>query len=182
MKRKVRTLEQKLELYEPEPNTGCWLWVAGQDSHGYGRVHVPSLGLINNRAHRLFWIVHRGKIPDGLHVLHKCDTPLCVNPDHLFLGTHEDNMVDKARKGRHRNRRALRRKLNSNNTTGFRGVFMRSGKAGFVAQIRVAERHIYLGCYQSAADAARAYDKAAKAPFGDRAWLNFQGEEANGNG
>lgn len=71
----------------------CWLWQAAVNRCGYGRLH-------NELAHRVSWRLHNGDIPEGLGVLHRCDTPGCVNPNHLFLGTHLDNMRDALAKGR----------------------------------------------------------------------------------
>lgn len=89
---------------EFEPNSGCWLWARNIDEKGYGRIEIKSPTPAVPRgiypAHRLSWIAHRGPIPDGLWVLHRCDTPSCVNPDHLFFGTAIDNMRDMVRKGR----------------------------------------------------------------------------------
>jgi hypothetical protein len=82
------------ECYIPEPNSGCWLWEKSLDVYGYGRLGHDGL------AHRHSWTIHRGPIPLGMHVLHKCDTPICVNPDHLFLGTAGDNARDRDKKGR----------------------------------------------------------------------------------
>lgn len=80
-----------------DPN-GCWLWRGGVDKDGYGLVKV--LGE-SRRAHRVAWILHhRRDIPDGLMVCHSCDTPRCVNPAHLFLGTGQDNVADRQRKHR----------------------------------------------------------------------------------
>lgn len=82
------------QKYIPEPNSGCWLWTAGQDKDGYGLMSGW------RRAHRYSYEAHVGPIPSGLMVCHKCDTPSCVNPCHLFTGTAKDNMVDCANKGR----------------------------------------------------------------------------------
>ncbi len=78
-------------------STNCWLWMASKDSKGYGHlVHCKKTLM----AHHLSWKIHHGPIPEGMNVLHKCDNPFCVNPDHLFLGTQLDNMIDMARKER----------------------------------------------------------------------------------
>jgi hypothetical protein len=81
----------------PEPTTGCWLWTGYLNADGYGLFYFGSQQM---KAPRAAWLLFRGEIPDGLSVLHHCDTPACVNPAHLFVGTHQDNMTDRGRKGR----------------------------------------------------------------------------------
>lgn len=74
----------------------CWEWL-GSKWRGYGRLTVNG---IPKKAHRFMWEMTHGSIPSDMHVLHSCDNPACVNPAHLFLGTHQDNMKDKIKKGR----------------------------------------------------------------------------------
>ena len=75
----------------------CWLWTKGKSGQRYGSFDCDGKTL---RAHRVSWVLHFGPIPDNLCVCHKCDTPLCVRPDHLFLGTNLDNVRDREKKKR----------------------------------------------------------------------------------
>ena len=75
----------------------CWIWTAATGRGGYGVFSVDGRAV---RAHRAAYVLHKGDIPNDMHVLHICDNPACVRIDHLFLGTHSDNMADKAAKGR----------------------------------------------------------------------------------
>lgn len=81
----------------PDTFGGCWLWTGPLDHNGYGRMWLWNARTL---AHRASWMIHRGPIADGLFVCHTCDIRCCVNPAHLWLGTHLDNMRDMQRKGR----------------------------------------------------------------------------------
>lgn len=95
----------ELERWEqkiiPEPNTGCYLWVSCRNAYGYG---WTMMGRGSDKkailAHRKAWILFCGSIPDGMNVLHHCDNPPCVNPDHLYLGTQRENARDMVRRKR----------------------------------------------------------------------------------
>lgn len=81
----------------PEPNSGCHLWLLSVNEDGYGKTSARRFG--EQLAHRAAWLAHFGPAAGRL-VCHKCDVRSCVNPDHLFLGTHQDNCDDKWRKNR----------------------------------------------------------------------------------
>ncbi len=85
------------DKFSAEPISGCWLWTAATDKHGYGMLWN---GKRMDRAHRLFFAAANGVSVDGLYVLHDCDNPACVNTEHLHAGTQADNMKERTIRGR----------------------------------------------------------------------------------
>lgn len=112
-KEKKFRLEENFEKFVIRKN-GCWGW-KGKFQKGYPQMTCrKSLGA--NLGHRASWLIHKGEIPKGISVLHKCDNPSCTNIDHLFLGTNEDNVNDMISKKRNpRGSKVGTSKLNEEN-------------------------------------------------------------------
>lgn len=113
--RRPLTLADVFQRVTPEPNTGCWLWLGPMTTRGYAQVTYQSKTHI---VSRLTYELAHGPLASGVFACHRCDTPLCVNPDHLFAGTAKDNIRDMWRKGReylpwlsHRDRSWCQRRL-----------------------------------------------------------------------
>lgn len=94
--RDIKDPEARFWMKVKSSKTDCWEWQAGK-SRGYGvfRSELPE-----NLSHRISYMLHFGPIPEGAHIMHMCDNPSCVRPDHLRLGDHDLNMIDATQKGK----------------------------------------------------------------------------------
>jgi len=107
MKPPEELLERLWEKVDIRGKNDCWLWTGYTKSHGYGWVKHNGSGYL---AHRVAWSSRSGRMPDFSHgeiICHACDTPLCCNPNHLWVGTHADNTRDMMNKGRNKKLWAL---------------------------------------------------------------------------
>lgn len=141
--RKQKTLEDAFrEKFTPGHPSECWEWHGQVANTGYGRVsYGKSRRML---AHRASYQIHRGSIPNGMVVCHKCDNPICVNPDHLFLGTQTDNMADKQQKGRQaKGEKSGPSKLTRSQVKEIRAQYQRGAlQEDLAAQFGVVRSHI----------------------------------------
>jgi hypothetical protein len=126
--------------YIPEPNSGCWLWTGAVTVEGYGRLRRGRGDIL---AHRLSYLIHCGPIPSGAGVLHSCDMPSCVNPDHLRAGSQADNAADIIKRGRFkRGNRAVGSQHVNSKLTEEQVLMARSRYAGGAASIKEMAREL----------------------------------------
>lgn len=91
-------MERFWKFVNKKEENECWEWIGGRDDHGYGNFQLGPKCCV--KAHRFSYDLNVGEIPHGLMILHKCDNPTCVNPNHLMMGTMKDNVHDMLAKGR----------------------------------------------------------------------------------
>lgn len=95
------SLLKRFHKFYKKVESGCWVWISAKSQYNYGYITYSYKNKVKHiRAHRYSYEVHKGEIPEGLIICHSCDNRLCVNPDHLFIGTQEDNMRDMIKKKR----------------------------------------------------------------------------------
>ena len=91
------TTQQRLDKYTDKLDNGCWEWFGNLDTKGYGQITIDKRKF---STHRVSYTLNKGEIKNNLYVLHTCDNPKCLNPEHLFLGTQKDNIHDMISKNR----------------------------------------------------------------------------------
>jgi hypothetical protein len=119
-------------------DSGCWIWIASHRRNGYGQFRLSRPRRTMIEAHRMSWYIFRGPVQRGLCVLHHCDVRSCINPDHLFIGTKRDNLLDMISKGRQR--------LGPESKTGLSGVYLDKRSSNWVARAtRPSRAVLYTG-------------------------------------
>lgn len=138
----IKRFRQKYIQGNPEE---CWEWNAAADSSGYGSFNAAVIGLKTISAHKMAWIISHGHLPpEGIHVLHKCDNRVCVNPLHFFEGTNSDNVADRVKKNRSARMSGIRNPRRILNPCAV--IFIRWSKeseAYLSKRFGVAKRYIY---------------------------------------
>lgn len=152
-----------------EKTTSCWLWKGATTTSGHGRFKIN--GLMYG-PHRISYEIHKGPIPKGLFICHRCpngDNSSCVNPEHLYAGTAQDNALDEVRKEKTRH-------FKVDNPTKFKGIRWDKSRNGWISYVYIDKKLIDIGRHASEVDAARNYDRILYMKYGIKSGLNFPEE------
>lgn len=152
-----------------EKTDTCWIWKGAKHASGYGRFKIDNKLYY---PHRITYEVAKGKIPPGAIVCHNCpggDNAQCCNPDHMFIGNHEDNRLDYLEKLREKH-------FQLGNPTKFYGVRYDSSRKEWISYVYIDKKLIDIGRSKSEVDAARNHDRIAMMRYGRKNRLNFPQE------
>lgn len=141
----------------------CWYWrgATTRTTHGRFKIAGKMFG-----PHRISYVIHKGPIPKGMMICHKCDNGACVNPEHLFLGTAIDNMQDCKAKKRSK-------KFKIENPNKYNGVRYDKSRQGWISYVYLNRKLIDIGRHISEIDAARNHDRIKYMKYGMKDDLNF---------
>lgn len=148
----------------------CWIWTAYKNRQGYGRIGISAGKCVN--AHRISWVIHNSPVPEDKFICHRCDNSSCVNPEHLFVGTRQENINDMMVKKRSKH-------FNGQEYYGVKWEERCDGpnrKGRWRSFIYVNGKMKKLAAHTSILEAARNYDRVAYIKHGERERLNFPNE------
>jgi HNH endonuclease len=148
----------------------CWNWLGAINPSGHAVIKIDGA---NRSAHRVSYAIYKGDIPENLMILHKCHNPKCVNPDHLYAGTAQNNSQDEI------NRKNTRH-YTCANPSKYKGVRYDKTRQGWISYVYVNKKLKDIGRHVSEIDAARNHDRIIYMKYGIKDNLNFP-EEYNLN-
>jgi len=149
-----------------EKTDTCWKWKGAINPSGHGVIKIEGR---NRTAHRVSFAIHNENIPENLFILHKCHNASCVNPDHLYAGTHENNMQDEVERKNTRHYKCA-------NPTKYVGVRWCSTRKNWISSVYINKKNIDIGRHASEVDAARNHDRILYMKYGIKDRLNFPEE------
>lgn len=149
-----------------EKTDACWIWKSPANRNGYGVIKINGA---NCAAHRISYTIKNGEIPPNLFILHKCHNPKCVNPDHLYAGTPQDNSNDEITRNNTRHYKCA-------NPTKYTGVRWCNTRKNWISSVLIDKKNIDIGRHVSEIDAARNHDRILYMKYGIKDRLNFPEE------
>lgn len=134
----LRSLEDRFyEKFIPDQNSGCWIWIAALDSDGYGVIYerIGRSAQIQTKAHIVSYRIHHGEIPRKKYILHKCDIKNCVHPDHIYAGTHQQNMKDKAERSLYRGENHVKSIFKNDDVRNIKALLKRGFSCAYIGRL-----------------------------------------------